>query len=828
MRTSGLLAARALLLAVAMLSAAYGLLAHIPFTYQAVLQAGLLTWLPAALAWQPWAFAAAILINAAADRAEGSLSRVRLVWYGFAGAGALAQLMWPILPRLQGGPAAGAWIVAFLLAALVPLGLDLLDRVPTLPPYRTEADPARRLLLAAVLASLAWPLLSFALALARTPTVPPVLEALAILGWSLVAHGLLFLMGAVAVFGLQAAARFFPRPLAADLGLTLGSGALLVAALIQTVVFPGIAFTGPFAFALAVLLGLCLVAFLGVCGLRLHPSDQPVEGALDLLLRPLSPLSPGSLRAAAAWALALVGLAAVAGPKLSHFDWNFLFQQLGAALLATLVFAACHRGIRSAPAHRSWSGRLFGATLLALALFKAWATPAPPVARSAPYRPQVRTLEAHAGFDASVRLAAALLRPVAAGEASIYRFLLANSNIPASVPVAPLDLALPPTAPPGFGPQSRPDIYLLVVDSLRQDYLGAYNPAVTFTPAMDRFAAEATVFQNAYTRYGATGLSEPSIWVGGMLVHKQYVTPFHPMNRLQKLVREEGYTPHLSMDSILNVVLEPAPGLVQLDKGRDTSDLRMGPTLQELKAHLDRHPAGRPVFFYGQCQDIHISSIQREGKGVPGGGEYPGFYAPYAARVRRLDQAFGDFIQHLKDTGRYDRSIVILTADHGDSLGEGGRFGHAYTIHPEILRVPLIIHLPEALRRRMVVDAARTAFLTDITPSLCYLLGRRPLAPDPVLGRPLFTETEAEQTWSRRPHHLVASSYGAVYGILADDGSALYIADAVNLTDHYFDLRRDPKGTRNALTPELKRRYDQLILDEIKHLNAFYHFRSGS
>jgi arylsulfatase A-like enzyme len=427
------------------------------------------------------------------------------------------------------------------------------------------------------------------------------------------------------------------------------------------------------------------------------------------------------------------------------------------------------------------------------------------------------------GFDASARLAEALLRPAVQAGESIYRFLLENSNIPASVRVDPLDLKLADPLVPGPGP--RPDIYIVVVDSLRQDYLGAYNPAVTFTPTIDRFAAESTVLKQAYTRYGATGLSEPSIWVGGMIVHKQYVTPFHPMNSLQKLIRAEGYAPYLSMDSILDVVVEPTPDLVALDQGRGTSDLRLGPTLQELKGRLDRHPEGRPVFFYGQCQDIHISSINREGKDVPGGGAYPGFYAPYAARVRRLDQAFGDFIQYLKDRGRYDRSIVILAADHGDSLGEGGRFGHAYTLYPEILRVPLIVHLPEALRHRMVVDTARTAFLTDITPSLYYLLGHRALASDPVLGRPLFTETEAEQQKDRREHHLVASSYGAVYGILADDGGSLYIADGVNLTDQYFDLRRDPTGSRNALTPELKRRYDRLIQDEIKHLNAIYRFR---
>jgi membrane-anchored protein YejM (alkaline phosphatase superfamily) len=65
---------------------------------------------------------------------------------------------------------------------------------------------------------------------------------------------------------------------------------------------------------------------------------------------------------------------------------------------------------------------------------------------------------------------------------------------------------------------------------------------------------------------------------------------------------------------------------------------------------------------------------------------YGAFYAPYASRLRRIDTCCGEFIADLKARGLFDRSIVILTADHGDSLGEQGRMGHAYTIFPEILQ----------------------------------------------------------------------------------------------------------------------------------------------
>src|SRR5258708_26091575 len=53
------------------------------------------------------------------------------------------------------------------------------------------------------------------------------------------------------------------------------------------------------------------------------------------------------------------------------------------------------------------------------------------------------------------------------------------------------------------------------------------------------------------SHYGGTGLSEPSIWMGGMMVHKQYVTPFAPMNALQKLLETDGYRSFVTRDSIL-------------------------------------------------------------------------------------------------------------------------------------------------------------------------------------------------------------------------------------------------------------------------------------
>ena len=196
-----------------------------------------------------------------------------------------------------------------------------------------------------------------------------------------------------------------------------------------------------------------------------------------------------------------------------------------------------------------------------------------------------------------------------------------HTNIPRSTPVAPvtIDLAALDGAPAAV----RPHIFVFVVDSLRRDYVSPYNRQVTFTPALERFARESTVFERAFTRYGATGLSVPSLWVGGLVLHKQYVTPFAPMNTLARLLEHEQYAQWISMDNILDVILPPSTRRSPLDADVQVADFRLCRTLGEIRGRLDRLKAGGPpAFVYSLPQDVHISTITREGAAPVDGASY--------------------------------------------------------------------------------------------------------------------------------------------------------------------------------------------------------------
>jgi arylsulfatase A-like enzyme len=104
------------------------------------------------------------------------------------------------------------------------------------------------------------------------------------------------------------------------------------------------------------------------------------------------------------------------------------------------------------------------------------------------------------------------------------------------------------------------------------------------------------------------------------------------------------------------------------------------------------------------------------------------------------------------------------------------------------------------MRREMVYEPEAVSFSLDVTPTLYYLLGHQPIVNSELLGRPLFTTTQAEQQLYLRKNYLLASSYAPVYGILGKNGNSLFIVDAVNKRSYFYDLVQDPLGTRNEMS----------------------------
>jgi hypothetical protein len=577
----------------------------------------------------------------------------------------------------------------------------------------------------------------------------------------------------------------------------------------------------------SIAIGLSMAAaWSGIGRLRRSGKDVSVS-ALDAWF---APLALGSSWRGPAIGLVIVPFVAHAfGASVATFDWEFMLQKLSALGVWLAVFAFVHAIVRP----RTWGAArwivpavllgMFAAEQVALARMPGWVS-------DARLNPEF-VLDGYAAVDPSFRIARDVIGSGASQEAApFYAYLRANSTLQ-DVPIHPVTIDFVPTGT--RAPAPLPNIFLFIVDSLRPDYLSPYNGAVSFTPAVRAFADDSFVFTRAFSRYGGTGLSVPSIWAGAMLIHKQYVTPFAATNALEKLVIANGYRRFITEDHIADAlftsnVADPAnlENHVPLDHGVPEMLHTFCRTMGELTTDLKQAPAdGRPLFAMTRPLELHIGNIATAT--VPAGESYPGFYGPYAARVKRIDACFGQFIETLEELHLYDNSIVILTADHGDSLGEGQRWGHGFTVFPEVMRIPMVVHVPPSMRSRVSTDLARVAFSIDITPTLYALLGESPTAPaghEDLVGTSLLTTSSDELTSRRRGSYLVASSYGAVYGLLTHNGRRLYIADGIEGREYAFDLSPGAGDRRIGVTDAERDAARNTIRRQVGELASWYHF----
>ena len=621
---------------------------------------------------------------------------------------------------------------------------------------------------------------------------------------SLRLHLLFAAVAFLALAAVRGMAALTSRPVAAEIVLCTGLLAAVFAGFLTTSVLPSISIRGAPAMALGLGFGVVLVCAMSARGLGARTAE-------DGVLRALSALSPQVVTrwwGFAVWLACLLAFAVVALTATRTVDWNFVLLRSAIALTWLVALSAAltiSRGLSDGGSRASFA-------FVALLLFGHTAL-----------QSVVAPVQASALRHASGKWLAEVLEgavPLQGGD-EFVRFLHAHTNIPRDMQVDAVDVKLAELS--GRPGSTRPHIFVFVVDSLRRDYLSPYNPAVTFTPGIGELALDSLVFANAFTQYGATGLSVPSIWVGGPILHKQYVTSFPRMNSLAKLLAHEQYEPWIGADHIMNTILPRFDNSLPLDSGIPVKDFRLCRTLSEIRSRLaDRPSALSPVFAYSLPQDVHISVLTREGARPVDDRTYEGFYAPVASRVRRLDECLSQFVRDLKARGLYDQSVIVLTSDHGDSLGEDGRMGHAYSLQPEIVRVPLIIHLPPGLRNAWNWDERRPAYTTDITPTLYRLMGHEPKAPAPFFGESLAQHPGAAPT--TRKARMVAASYGAVYGALLDDATQYYIFDAISMRETQFDLAEGRAPRQVPVTPDIQEEGLKAIRETVSAISRFYRF----
>ncbi len=309
----------------------------------------------------------------------------------------------------------------------------------------------------------------------------------------------------------------------------------------------------------------------------------------------------------------------------------------------------------------------------------------------------------------------------------------------------PVLLALACSPKPGK-PTSSPvtpgaPVILISIDTLRSDRLPAYGYTKVKTPHLDRFAADAWLFERAWAPTPMTLPSHTSMLTGmlppehGVRNNSGFVFrgDLHPS--LPRLLKEQGYATGAAVSTY---VLRHETGLGALfDYYEDSVSVTPGvatvryqrpgeKTAIFAKEWIAAH-AGGPFFFFFHIFEPHSPY-------EPAPRFLAEYGATYEAEVATADAIVGDVLEQLRSLGLYEKAIVVVTSDHGEGLGEHGEDQHSLLLYREAIQVPLLVKLPGS--RGGGTRVAAPVQLSDILPTVTGSLGLP--TPAGVSGTSLF------------------------------------------------------------------------------------------
>lgn len=439
--------------------------------------------------------------------------------------------------------------------------------------------------------------------------------------------------------------------------------------------------------------------------------------------------------------------------------------------------------------------------------------------------------------------------------------VLLTAPWPRSWPALAALLLLPLLASAGRNPESalraggeaKPDVVMIVIDTMRADHLGMEVGGRSLTPNVDAVVAQSVEFARAYAPGNQTLLAMPGVLsslsafsVGRRLSPAVKTLPEHLL--------EAGYaTLGISANPFISARLGYDQGFQWFSDPDDwpvfmVSDVRrlLGMALPGVAYHtrvasssfyyrpvseirrravslLGRAP--RPTFLYLHTMDMHgpylpphehLSEAYRpedflsyflflrlaESRSLAAtdrAGELANLRERYAAELRFTDAELGALFDSLRESGRFDESLIWILADHGESFGEQGFAGHGGANNtPSVAAVPLILKPPRSwgLAPRRVETPVSTS---DVLPTTLGLLGL-PQA-EPRLGTDL-TPLLSGGTVERDVPVVCQATAGGVRILSAFEGPWKFdfryaLSSGWALDTALFDLRSDPEQQRD-------------------------------
>ena len=272
------------------------------------------------------------------------------------------------------------------------------------------------------------------------------------------------------------------------------------------------------------------------------------------------------------------------------------------------------------------------------------------------------------------------------------------------------------------GDPARPDVILVSIDSLRPDHLGSYGSkrAPSASPFLDQLGAEGVRFTEARTVSPWTLPSHVTMLSGrppldhGVVEDDRRIPEDLPM--IQEAMRTHGYATAGFVSTIY--VSEPygfARGFDRFDdfgiqKAANLQHTVRAETLVDAATAWAETQPNKPIFLFVHLYDVHYPylppepwNLRYDRAGTRKSMRYHSYERSLQTRIKperwahlsaQYDERLAyadDQLKRLHSAWGARAATWIVTADHGEELGEHGGWGHAHTLFPEVMRVPLLI-----------------------------------------------------------------------------------------------------------------------------------------
>jgi arylsulfatase len=400
---------------------------------------------------------------------------------------------------------------------------------------------------------------------------------------------------------------------------------------------------------------------------------------------------------------------------------------------------------------------------------------------------------------------------------------------------------------PAPAPEERTSVLLVTIDALRADHLGVYGYTRNTSRHLDALAREGTVFDYAYTYWPKTRGSFVALLSGRRDSQTGYskthpaLLGFNPT--LASVLQAAGYRTAAIVDNG-NVAAAHGYG-----KGFETyretwQEAALATEMDRTRAiteggvrFLREAPRDRPFLLWLHYVNPHapytpppphdaafLDDEARAGPrlpvvsgfhgGIPKQWAVPGqdrlgyYVAQYDGEVAVADEQVGTVLEALRQAGRWERTMVVVTSDHGESLGEHGYyFDHGQNLFDPTLRIPLVVSVPGARRGARTEALASTL---DLVPTILDAV--KVSYPPDLAGRSLLGAVKGgaggwDRVFARSDRNLTAS-FDRRHKVVATPG-----AKEPRLA--LYDRAADPGETRDlarARPDELRRQRRELDL----------------